>query len=173
MGGRRGANWAVLREFGSGRTFITGGIHTSANMDKKSHHVLEAVQRAELGWMYNRFEEMKRKYPEAPVIWMGDLNAKQSGHVISDLFKGKIGDRAVFPVEDVLKVPNGQFTWLTGGVIDYILADTSVPGVAVRRGPNGGWPVRVRKGNWLKNADSDGKKGNAADHFPVYAELYW
>lgn len=160
--GPRAANWVVLQEKSSGRRFITGGMHLSSGAPKHVH-------REELKRLYAKFNQMKEKYPTAPVIWMGDLNLVPTAPVVSDLMRGKIGSDDTFRVDNVVQTRRRTITHPWGRVepvIDHILADKSVN---IRRIKGG----RADLASEEQKEYKDGTWLAGADHYPVFAELDW
>jgi len=150
-GGNRAANWAVLREKSSQKLLITGGIHLSYCSGG-----CDWTHECELGKMYDRFEEMLRKYPGTPTVWMGDMNRGRWDRVIQNVMAGKLGDRNVFPVEDLGQ--SQSRTYYRGGIIDFIFGEAR----AFSR-VDGGSTGQGTPNQWL----------NSADHFPVFASVQW
>lgn len=150
-GGNRAANWVVLRERSSQKLLITGGIHLSYCSGG-----CDWVHQCELGQMYDRFYEMKGKYPDAPVVWMGDMNRGSQDRIIRNIINGRLGGREVFRVDDLGQTQSR--TYVTGGVIDFIFGEFDA---FVRE--DGGSTGQGTPGRWL----------NGGDHFPVYAKVRW
>merc|ERR1719162_290737 len=116
-GGQRAANWAVLKDRSSGSVLITGGTHLSYCRDG-----CDWLHECELGALYRRLEDMKRKYSGAAVVWMGDLNLNVHSRAVKNLLKGRIGDKKTFAVHDVAKTDRN--THMNGGkAIDHIFGE--------------------------------------------------
>eukprot|EP00446_Apocalathium_sp_SHHI-4_P004820 CAMPEP_0177174706 /NCGR_PEP_ID=MMETSP0367-20130122/12320_1 /TAXON_ID=447022 ORGANISM="Scrippsiella hangoei-like, Strain SHHI-4" /NCGR_SAMPLE_ID=MMETSP0367 /ASSEMBLY_ACC=CAM_ASM_000362 /LENGTH=433 /DNA_ID=CAMNT_0018621079 /DNA_START=53 /DNA_END=1354 /DNA_ORIENTATION=- len=152
IGGQRAANWVVLQDRASGHILITGGIHLSYCRDG-----CNSLHECELGELYNHLEEMNQKYPNAPVVWMGDLNLNVGNSVVKNLLAGKIGGRGTFRVEDVAKTDRNTHT-AGGSAIDHIFAEHMT--VDLKQGEHGSTGQGVT-GSWL----------SGADHFPIYSVL--
>lgn len=160
MGGARAANYAVLREKASGKVLITGGIHTSANLQPKTKAELLHIQQSELKEFYSVIEDFRRRH-SAPVMWMGDLNTSLHGQIIQDCLRGRVGHQHVFPVEDIARTHGPTFYShaRTRGPIDFILGEAG----KFRR-IDGGRAGPGKKGH---------KLAGGADHFPIFAEVTW
>jgi endonuclease/exonuclease/phosphatase family metal-dependent hydrolase len=105
--------------------------------------------------MYDHFEHMRQRHDNAPVIWMGDMNLNTNTPVMQNLFRGHLGPRAVFEVDDLSHAHEN--TYFTGGpAIDHIL------------GTKGAFHL-VSGGTTRQGAT--GQKLKGSDHFPVYAEV--
>lgn len=148
-GGDRAANWVVLKDKASGKKIITGGIHLSY-----CGGGCDATHACELGMLYDQFDSMKSKYPDAGIVWMGDLNRSKYDTIMKNIFDGNIQGRATFSTEDVVK--NAERTYYTGGVIDWILAEEGIFEMISGGSTNAGRP---------------GSKIGQADHFPIYSKL--
>lgn len=149
-GGHRAANWAVLQERTSRKIVVTGGIHLSY-----CGNGCDVQHECELGMLYDRFEEMRTKYPDSACLWMGDLNRSPSTRIFQNLLAGTIGSRAVFEVEDVAQTNTN--TYYTGGPpIDHVLGEKN----KFRRIAGG------RTGQGVT-----GQLLSGADHFPVFADV--
>lgn len=154
FGGDRAANWVVLKENEAERsrcTIIVGGIHLSYC----ANNSCDSVQECELRNLYAKYEALKEKYDNAPVVLMGDLNHGMSDPIIKNLLKGHIGDRKFFPIADMAMTEGN--TYYDGGVaIQHIFAEDS--GFVRISGGRTGQGIT---GEWL----------GGSDHFPVYAEV--
>lgn len=150
FGGPRAANWAVLREKGQGGALIVGGIHTSY-----CQWGCDALHACELNALYTRFEGLKAKYSNAPVVWMGDLNRGVNTVVVENLLNGRVGHRGTFRVDDLAKT-KGHTYFNGGSAIDHIFGDSGA--FAVHAGGRTGQGVKCFH-------------LNGADHFPIFAKL--
>lgn len=151
-GGPRAVNWVVLKDHTTGKILITGGTHTSYCAED-----CDALHACELGNMYNKFIEMKGKYNNAPVVWMGDTNRAVGTKVMQDMLNGIIGGFSTFQSEDLAKTAIN--TYFSGGpAIDHIIGERDA--FTVKEGGATGQGVR---GQYL----------NGADHFPIFAKLLW
>mmetsp|Transcript_2856 Transcript_2856/g.3944 ORF Transcript_2856/g.3944 Transcript_2856/m.3944 type:complete len:175 (-) Transcript_2856:666-1190(-) len=116
-GGPRASNWVVLRERNSGHLLITGGTHVSycpAGCD--------ALQQCELRSLYSHLDTMKRKYPAARVVWMGDMNQAKTTPMLNGVMEGDLGGYRSFQLDDA--VQTNQNTYMSGGsAIDHIFAE--------------------------------------------------
>jgi len=151
-GGKRAANWAALRDRATGKVLITGGIHLSY-----CRGGCNSVHECELGGLYDKLEAMKRKYPGAPVAWMGDLNLHVGSSIVRGLRAGKIGGRRTFSVEDVSRT--NRNTHMNGGrAIDHIFFEKGA--FDLRSGQHGS-----------TGQGQTGRRLSGADHFPIYSTL--
>lgn len=153
QGGSRAANYVVLKEKTTGKKIITGGIHVSYCSGGCPLYLWEC----ETGKLYDAFEKMKKKHGNPPVLWMGDQNYGPGNRMANNLFKGKIGRRKVFPVEDLGKIKKN--TYFSGGSpIDWFFGEK-------------GKFKRIKSG---RVAGRTGKKlVGGADHFPIYVQIDW
>lgn len=146
-GGSRSVNWVALKERASGQFLVTGGIHLSYCAEG-----CEDVHACELTMLYDKLEEMKAKYNNAPVIWMGDTNRAMHTTVMKKLLDGSTGHRSTFRVEDLGKTREN--TYFSGGpAIDHILGERGAF-AAISGGRTG--------------QGTTGQHLEGADHFPVY-----
>jgi len=151
QGGQRAANWVVLQDRPSGQVLITGGTHLSYCSGG-----CDWLHECELGELYRHLEEMKQKYSNASVVWMGDLNRNVHSSIVKNLMAGYIG-RDTFKVEDVAKTKGS--THMNGGeAIDHIFGDHNA--VVLKRGKHGSTGQGVT-----------GKVLSGSDHFPIYSIL--
>lgn len=151
-GGDRAANWAVLRDLAYGKLIITGGIHLSY-----CEGGCDATQECELGVLYDNIDQMRGKYPDAAVVWMGDLNRGMSTTIMQNLMQGKIGSRATFALDDLAQTQGN--TYYTGGSpIDHILGEA-------------GRFERISGG--LTGQGVKGQHLSGADHFPIRALVHY
>jgi len=151
QGGDRAANWAVLKSrTAAARTVITGGVHLSY-----CDGGCDSTHECELRETYSNFEAMQKKYPDAAVIWMGDLNRGVETRIMQNLFEGKIGDipPKTFAVED-LAMTEGNTYYTGGNAIDHILGEV-------------GKFQRLEGGKTGQGVT--GQHLSGADHFPVRA----
>lgn len=151
-GGARAANWVVLRHRVTLHMFVTGGIHLSYC----SANTCETVQECELGRLYDKFDELKLRYPGIPVLYMGDMNCCINGKLMVNVLEGKIGTRDVFLANDEARTQHN--TYYNGGcAIDQIIAERRPDFTRV----NGGWTGQGMNGQRLAGAD----------HFPVFSDV--
>jgi endonuclease/exonuclease/phosphatase family metal-dependent hydrolase len=149
-GGDRAANWVVLRDLASDRKIITGGVHLSYCAEG-----CDATHECELRKLYENLEKMKRKYPGAARVWMGDLNRDTSTTIFKNLLQGKIGSRTYFPVDDLAQAQGN--TYYTGGTpVDHILGEAG---------------IFQRLVGGLTGQGVTGQHLSGADHFPVIAKV--
>jgi len=149
-GGERAANWVVLQDRASGSKLITGGTHTSY-----CEHGCDTLHACELGHMYQKFMEMKSKFEDAPVVWMGDMNRNMHTHIIQELLRGHVGPTNFFPVADLARTQTNTY-YKVSWAIDHIFGE----GDAFRFVSGG----RTSQG-------ITGQHLVGADHFPIYADL--
>jgi hypothetical protein len=154
QGGNRAANWVVLREKSSQRILISGGIHLSACG-------CDDTQECELGKLYDALQRVLGKYPGSAILWMGDMNDGASSRLITNLKAGKIGNRNVFPVQDVSQT--GARTYAREAdwnkeEIDFIFASADLQRVS------GGLTGQGQMGSTF---------AGGADHLPIYAVVKW
>eukprot|EP00928_Gymnodinium_smaydae_P018546 TRINITY_DN1705_c0_g1_i3.p1 TRINITY_DN1705_c0_g1~~TRINITY_DN1705_c0_g1_i3.p1 ORF type:complete len:772 (-),score=55.02 TRINITY_DN1705_c0_g1_i3:101-2416(-) len=147
-GGARGANWVVLQSRATEQMIITGGTHLSYC----AGNTCDWTQECELGRLYDRFYEMKDRYADAQVAWMGDLNHAITDLVVRNLLGGRIGPRSVFPVADLAQT-EGNTYYSGGSAIDHILGQPDFVRIS------GGLTGQGTRGQWLAGSD----------HFPVYS----
>lgn len=113
-----------------------------------------AHHQCELGHLYDKFDEMKSKYSNARVLWMGDLNRSLHDQIVKDTFTGNIGGKSRFQVEDLAK--SKSRTYYTGGIIDWILGEK-------------GQFEYIEGGS--TGAGTPGQKIGLADHFPIFTKV--
>jgi len=150
VGGPRAANWVVLKERSSGQIIITGGLHTSYCAQG-----CDELHFCELNFMYDRFQAMKHKYDNAPVVWMGDINRNIYDNVMRSVFNGNLGGKQQWVGDDLVRTREN--TYYNGGMaIDHIVGEKGA--------------FRIKSGG----RTGEGVKGQllaGADHFPIYADL--
>lgn len=149
-GGPRAANWVVLKNRQIGKKLITGGSHTSY-----CRHGCDGLHECEIGYLYSKFEEMKHRHGDAPVLWMGDTNRNINTRIMQNLLHGRIGGRLVFKSADLAETRRN--TYYTGGsAIDFILGEEA---------------AFERKRGGRTGQGTTGRHLNGADHFPIYADV--
>jgi len=152
-GGVRAANYVVLREKSTDRHLITGGVHLSSCWINggSSSACKNNAQKCEARKFYQVIEPIRSKYPDAPLVWMGDMNEGPGMGVVADFSAGNIG----FPVDDVARASSR--THKNGGKIDFIFAET-------------GKFTRLDGGN-VPGQGGSGSDLKGSDHYPVFATL--
>jgi len=147
--GKRAVNWVVLEDRTSKRKLVVGGTHISYCRDG-----CDSVHECELKEMYRKLEDMREKH-NAPVVWMGDMNRNMRSRIMSNVVKGKVGSKRVFPVDDLVKTDEN--TYYTGGsAIDHILGESG--------------KFFVHKGG-RTHQGIRGRHLFGADHFPVFTHV--
>jgi endonuclease/exonuclease/phosphatase family metal-dependent hydrolase len=151
--GARAANWVVLKERATQRLLITGGIHLSAC---NNHN----CQECELKKFYQAVERIRRKYPSAVVVWMGDMN--RSPEHMKRFLDGEVGGMRVFQAEDMARA--NPPTHIHGSsTIDFVFVERG----HFRRVAGG--KANYPHGQWIGGQG----KGSAGDHYPIYATIEW
>lgn len=150
IGGPRAVNWVVLKERKAGALLIAGGTHTSYCAEG-----CDTLHGCELGALYAKFEQLKAKHSNAPVVWMGDLNRGVDSTVVQDMLRGRVAGKTTFEVDDLAKTKDN--TYFEGGsAIDHIFGDHGA--FEVLEGGGTGQGVQ-------------GMHLSGSDHFPVYVKM--
>jgi len=149
-GGNRAANWAVLKDKATGEKLITGGIHLSY-----CEGGCDSLHECELQALYAKLEEMKKKHPSAPVVWMGDMNRNMQNTVMQNLLNGRIGSMTTFKADDMGKTTKNTHM-AGGGAIDHIIGELGA--------------FKIREGG-STGQGLTGQHLEGSDHFPIYSIL--
>eukprot|EP00443_Scrippsiella_acuminata_P001897 CAMPEP_0115348834 /NCGR_PEP_ID=MMETSP0270-20121206/95606_1 /TAXON_ID=71861 /ORGANISM="Scrippsiella trochoidea, Strain CCMP3099" /LENGTH=530 /DNA_ID=CAMNT_0002770811 /DNA_START=59 /DNA_END=1651 /DNA_ORIENTATION=+ len=141
-----------LRDLAHGKLVITGGVHLSY-----CEGGCDSTHECELGVLYDNLDQMRSKYPNAAIVWMGDLNRDMSTTIVQNLMQGRIGSRATVALDDLAQSQGN--TYYTGGsAIDHILGEA-------------GRFERISGG--LTGQGVTGQHLSGADHFPVRALVHY
>merc|ERR1712039_1122643 len=79
------------------------------------------LQARELKIFYDLVQEMKHKYENPPLLWMGDLNAGVKSRFIEKLKNGKVGSHSVIAVDDLSQAED--YTNMGGHIIDFVFGE--------------------------------------------------